>query len=171
MSDAPGNDVRNAGSADHRASIGEQLCAARKQRKLNVESVAKELHLDIEIVKALENDDREKLPAQIFVQGYLKSYARLVGLPVDDLIRDYSEQAGEPPPLTVIKTNTRLPAVRLQSIRLIRNVIIVLLAVILLWMAWPFAERYINSQRESDTEQVPGRLELPPPSESIGNSP
>ena len=171
MSDAPGNNVHDVEPADPRASIGEQLCAARKQRKLKIESVAKELHLDVDIVKALEDDDREKLPAQIFVQGYLKSYGRLVGLPVDELIRAYSEQVGGPPPLTVIKTNTRLPAVRMQSIRLIRNVIIVSLAAILFWLAWPFAEQYINSQRESDIEQVPGRLELPPPSESTGNSP
>ena len=154
---------------DSSATIGAQLAAARKMRKLTVEKVAQELHLDLAVVRALENDERDKLPSPIFVQGYLKSYGRLVVLPVEELIRDYSEQAGEPPPLTVFRTNTRLPAVKLHSIRLIRNVIILLLAAILLWLAWPFMERIIDSQRESATEQAPGRLELPPASESAGN--
>jgi cytoskeleton protein RodZ len=135
-------------------------------RNLTIEKVAQELHLDVAVVRALENDERDKLPSPIFVQGYLKSYGRLVGLPVEELIRNYSEQVGGPPPLTVIRTNTRLPAVRLRSIRLIRNVIILLLAAILLSLAWPFLERYIDTQRTSPTEQLPGRLELPPASEN-----
>ena len=171
MSGVPGSDAEGGAAIgiDSRASIGTQLSAARKMRKLSIEKVAHELHLDTEIVRALENDEREKLPSLIFVQGYLKSYGRLVGLPVEDLIREYTRQAGEPPPLTVFRTNTKLPAVRLRSFRLIRNVIILLLAAILLWLAWPFVERIIDSQRESATGQLPGRLELPPASETVGN--
>jgi len=44
-----------------------------------------------------------------------------------------------------------------------------LLAVILLWLAWPFIERYIESRRDSAGEQVPGHLELPPVSEITGD--
>ena len=171
MSGATGSDAE-AGAAigiDSHASIGTQLSAARKMRKLTIEKVAHELHLDVAIVRALESDEREKLPSPIFVQGYLKSYGRLVGLPVEDLIREYTRQAGEPPPLTVFRTNTRLPAVKLRTFRLIRNVIILLLASIMLWLAWPFMERIIDSQRESAAEQLPGRLELPPASENVGN--
>ncbi|MCK5308691.1 MAG: helix-turn-helix domain-containing protein [Zetaproteobacteria bacterium] len=169
MSDAPGNDVRGGEQAGSRVSIGAQLCAARKKRKFTVEKVAKELHLDIDVIKALENDEREKLPAPIFVQGYLKSYGRLVGLPVEGLLKDYSEQMGEPPPLSVIRTAGKLPAVRLRSIRLIRYVFVLLMAGILLWLAWPFLERYMELRHESAGEQVPGRLELPPASGIIGN--
>ncbi len=168
MSDAPETDVRGKEQAGSRVSIGTQLSAARKKRKLKIEKVAQELHLDIDVIKALENDEREKLPAPIFVQGYLKSYARLVGLPVEGLIKDYSEQVGEPPPLSVIRTAGKLPAVRLRSIRLIRYVIVLLMAGILLWLAWPFVERYMEMRRESTGEQVPGRLELPPASGIFG---
>jgi cytoskeleton protein RodZ len=167
MSDATGIDVKGGEHADSRASIGAQLRAARKKRKLEIEEVAQELHLDIGVVRALENDERDKLPAPIFVQGYLKSYGRLVGLPVDKLIKDYSEQMGEPPPLHVIKSAERLPAVSQRSIRLIRYVIVLLLLAILVWLAYPFIERYIDAQREPAGEQVPGHLELPPASELV----
>jgi len=169
MSDATGIDTRGGEHADSRASIGAQLRAARKKRKLGIEEVAQELHLDIDVIRALENDERGKLPAPIFVQGYLKSYGRLVGLPVDKLIKDYSEQMGEPPPLHVIKSAERLPAVSQRSIRLIRYVIVLLLLAILVWLVYPFIERYIDSQRETAGEQVPGHLELPPASKITGD--
>jgi len=168
MSDAPGNEVREKGKTGSRASIGAQLCAARKKRKLKIGEVAQALHLDIDVIKALENDEREKLPAPIFVQGYLKSYGRLVGLPVEELIRDYSEQMGEPPPLSVIRTAGKLPTVRLRSIRLIRYGIVLLLAGIIFWLAWPLLERYLELRHESAGEQVPGHLELPPASGTTG---
>jgi cytoskeleton protein RodZ len=161
MSDATGNDASGDVHVDPQASIGAQLCEARKQRRFKIEKVAQELHLDTDIIRALENDEHGKLPAPIFVQGYLRSYGRLVGLPVDRLIKDYNEQRGEPPPLSVIRSTDRLPAVSQRSIRLIRYVIVLLLAAILAWLAYPFIERYIDSQRESAGEQVPGHLELP----------
>ena len=165
MSDATASDSRGGEHADSRASIGAQLRAARKKRKLGIEEVAQELHLDIDVITALENDERDKLPAPIFVQGYLKSYGRLVGLPVDNLIKDYSEQMGEPPPLSISRPTERLPAVSQQSIRLIRYVIVLLLLVILVWLVYPFIERDIDAQRDPAGEQVPGHLELPPASE------
>ena len=169
MSDATGNDASGDVHVDPHASIGAQLCEARKQRRFKIEKVAQELHLDADIIRALENDDHGKLPAPIFVQGYLKSYGRLVGLPVDKLIKDYSEQVGEPPPLSFYRPTERLPAISQQSIRLIRYVIVLLLLAILVWLVYPFIERYIDSQRESAGEQVPGYLELPSISELIGN--
>jgi cytoskeleton protein RodZ len=165
MSDATASDARGGEHADSRASIGAQLRAARKKRKLGIEEVAQELHLDIDVITALENDERDKLPAPIFVQGYLKSYGRLVGLPVDKLIKDYSEQMGEPPPLSFYRPTERLPVVSQRSMRLIRYVIVLLLVAILVWLVYPFIERYIDAQREPSGEQVPGYLELPPASE------
>jgi hypothetical protein len=53
--------------------------------------------------------------------------------------------------------------------RLIRYVIVLLLVAILVWLVYPFIERYIDSQRESAGEQVPGRLELPPASKITGD--
>ena len=171
MSDVTSNEPR-AGETDYNClSIGEQLRTAREKNKLDIEEVAQELHLDVDVVQALESGERENLPAQIFVQGYLKSYARLVGLPADELLKDFIEQAGEPPPLTVYAPTSRLPSVRLRSLKLVRNIVIVLLVALVLWMIWPLAERIIESQRETSTEQAPGRLELPPVSGNSGNDP
>ena len=143
-------------------SIGERLSAARKEHMLTAESVAEELKLDVSIIEAMERDDKSALPAAIFVQGYLRLYARLVGLPEDQLVRDYADSSGEPPPLTVVAIKQKRSSVRLPSAKLVRNIIILLLAVIMLWLTYPFVERFIASRGQPDGESEPGHLDLPP---------
>jgi cytoskeleton protein RodZ len=151
----------NTTAGNDRLSIGARLAAARKKCELDIRVVANELNLDAKIVSALENDDTAALPAAIFVKGYLRNYARLVGLPEDEVVRDYAAQTGEPPPLTVVTLGGKTPFFQLPSARLLRNIILVLLAVILIWLAYPFVERLVESRGQATQEPVPGRLELP----------
>jgi cytoskeletal protein RodZ len=145
------------------SSPGAMLRTARIQHNLNVEQVAKELHLDARIVTAMENDDHSALPEPIFVQGYLRSYARLVGLSADEIVSRYSAQGRpNPPPLSVIGPRRKAPMFPLPSARLTRNVILALLAGILVWLAYPFAERLVLSRGGETEVQQPGRLDLPP---------
>ena len=144
-------------------SPGAMLRTARIQRNLKVEQVAKELHLDTRIVTAMENDDQATLPEPIFVQGYLRSYARLVGLSADDIMSSYSAQGRpSPPPLSVIGPRRKAPMFPLPSARLTRNVILALLAGILVWLAYPLAERLVLSHGGETGVEQPGRLDLPP---------
>jgi cytoskeleton protein RodZ len=144
------------------SAIGARLRDARMMRKLQTGEVAEKLHLDVGIIDAIEQGDMTKLPAPIFVQGYVRSYARLVGLPEDELIREFTAQHAELPPLTVHSAESKSPRLRLPSGRLVRNVILVMLAIILLWLAWPFLERLVTWEGGETADQVPGRLELPP---------
>jgi cytoskeletal protein RodZ len=155
-------DIRQA-SVGGDDAIGAVLRAARNQHKLPIEQVAKELRLDARIIAAIENDDQTALPEPIFVQGYLRSYARLVGLPADDLVRRYCAQGPNPPPLSSIGPRRKAPLLPLPSARVIRNLILVLLAGILVWLAYPLVERLVLTRGgETDVVQQPGRLDLPP---------
>lgn len=62
---------------------GARLKAAREAKNLNLEKVAAQLHLSNEMLVVLEADDYDNLPARVFVVGYLRNYARLVGLPAE----------------------------------------------------------------------------------------
>ncbi len=161
MNAGPETETGSGQGVDTTASIGAQLAAARKARKLDVDRVARELNLNVAVITALENDDGAALPAPIFVKGYLRSYARLVGLPEEELVRSYAQQAHEPPPLTVTGVKPTVRFFRLPSARLLRNIVLLLLLVILLWLAWPFAERLLESREGQQDEQAPGHLELP----------
>jgi len=69
-----------AAQQDGLAAVGVKLAHAREQQQLKIESVATDLHLRPEVVRALESGDQARLPSQPFVRGYVKSYARLLGL-------------------------------------------------------------------------------------------
>lgn len=162
MSDDPVINAPSAAGPDSSQSIGARLVAARKARKLDIEKVATELKLDVSTIRALENDDRAALPASIFVKGYLRNYARLVGLAEEDLLRTYTEQAGELPPLTVTRISKPAPMLRLPSSRMLRNIVMVLLLGIMAWLAWPMVDRLVQSRVEPSEDSQQGQLDLPP---------
>ena len=62
--------------------------------------IAKELHLDEVKVQALEDNRFEELGAPVFAKGYLRKYAGLVNVPIDDVLADYyrlNRAVGAPP--------------------------------------------------------------------------
>jgi cytoskeleton protein RodZ len=163
MNASPETETGQSQTAGDSLSIGARLRAAREARKLELDKVAAELKLDVSVVRALENDDRQHLPAAIFVQGYLRSYARLVGLPEQELVRDYTAGQGTLPPLTVRRIRPRRARLRLPSGALLRNLVLVLLLAIMLWLAWPFAAQLLEMRQGGGDGAEPGHLELPPP--------
>lgn len=77
------------------SSPGEVLREARRSRDLSMEYIARQLRLAVNQIDALENDDYKTLPASIFVQGYIRSYASLLGLDSQPLVRRYVDSVGE----------------------------------------------------------------------------
>lgn len=71
---------------------GERLKAARLSLGLEPAKVAAQLHLSTDMVHAIERDDYSAMPARVFVRGYIKNYARVVGLPADSLLKQLEEQ-------------------------------------------------------------------------------
>ena len=70
--------------------VGQELAFAREEKGMSQEQIADILNLTLANVIALENDDYESLPSWTYVSGYLRAYARLLGLDSDSL-RDKAE--------------------------------------------------------------------------------
>ena len=70
--------------------VGQELAFAREAKGMSQEQIADILNLTLANVIALENDDYESLPGWTYVSGYLRAYARLLGLDSDGL-RDKAE--------------------------------------------------------------------------------
>jgi cytoskeleton protein RodZ len=71
---------------------GERLRAARLSMGYDLAKLASELHLTTPVVQALEADDYSDIGARVFVRGYLRNYARIVGVPVDSILRQFDEK-------------------------------------------------------------------------------
>lgn len=81
-------------AADESISIltaGDILREERQRLGLNEKEVADQLHITMHYVKALESNSYEKLPGAVFAKGYLKSYALLLGLDVENLLSRYDD--------------------------------------------------------------------------------
>ena len=70
---------------------GSQLRKARERQGLDQAKMAAQLHLSQSLIEALEWDDYEKLPAAVFVQGYLRNYARLLGVNEEAVIEAFQQ--------------------------------------------------------------------------------
>ena len=70
--------------------VGQELALAREAKGMSQEQIADILNLTLANVIAIENDDYESLPGWTYVSGYLRAYARLLGLDSDGL-RDKAE--------------------------------------------------------------------------------
>jgi cytoskeleton protein RodZ len=70
-------------------TAGHRLHVVREGMGLTCADVARELRLQEKLIEALEAGDRSKLPPDTFISGYLRSYARLLGLPAEELIAEY----------------------------------------------------------------------------------
>ena len=84
-------------SKDLPTSPGDYLRQARLAASLNIEDVAKYLHLRHNIIEAIENDDYHTLPASVFIKGYLRAYAKLLTLSGDIVISAFEQLAWERP--------------------------------------------------------------------------
>jgi cytoskeleton protein RodZ len=71
------------------ATPGEILSAAREQQGLTQQQVADRLHLRLRSVKAIEADDVEEGVSSTFTKGYVRLYARLLGLHAEPLLRAF----------------------------------------------------------------------------------
>ncbi|MGH8180483.1 MAG: helix-turn-helix domain-containing protein [Steroidobacteraceae bacterium] len=78
--------------------IGARLRSARERSRLTILQAAEKLHLDPDILEALEADDFAALGAPVYVKGHLRHYAELVGESAEALFDLYSQGTRVPPP-------------------------------------------------------------------------
>jgi cytoskeleton protein RodZ len=71
------------------ASLGTQLKRAREQRGVGLDEIAQTTKIGTRFLRALETDQYDQLPGGIFNKGFIRAYARAVGMDEDQAIADY----------------------------------------------------------------------------------
>jgi cytoskeleton protein RodZ len=69
------------------------LATARKEQKLELATVAESTGMSRGVLTALESDDWEYLDAPVYVRGYLRKYAHLLGLDEETILAAYALSA------------------------------------------------------------------------------
>jgi cytoskeleton protein RodZ len=83
-SDNSGNQP-GPGGASPPSSLGARLRQAREARRIPIESIAQRIRVPVAVLRAIEEDRLEGL-APIYVRGYLRAYAHIVGLGEDSVL-------------------------------------------------------------------------------------
>ncbi len=72
--------------------LGEYLKRERELRHITLEEVADGTKIAIYMLRAIEEDRWHDLPAEVFIKGFLRSYAEFIGLEPDEIILRYKEE-------------------------------------------------------------------------------
>jgi cytoskeleton protein RodZ len=71
---------------------GIQLSNIREQKGYTVEYVASKLHLRARIIELIEHGEFDLLPEPVFIKGYLRAYAKLLGVSPEPFLQVFNEQ-------------------------------------------------------------------------------
>jgi cytoskeletal protein RodZ len=105
---------------------GNVLKAEREKQKRSLEEIARKLKINIEYLKAIEEDNYQILPAEVFTKAYISLYAEALGLESDYVLNLYRE-------LYETKTIKKTPPARDKPVISIRVAgVIVILALFIL---------------------------------------
>ncbi|HHT0591866.1 TPA: helix-turn-helix domain-containing protein [Legionella anisa] len=77
---------------EHDKNPGEQLASIREQKGYTIEYVANKLHLRARIIELIENNEFHLLPEPVFVKGYLRAYAKLLGTSPEPYLAIFNAQ-------------------------------------------------------------------------------
>jgi cytoskeleton protein RodZ len=115
-------------------TVGAELRAARLRRGDEIAQVSRALKIRKDHLEALENDRLEDLPGKTYAVGFVRSYARHLGLDAAQYVERFKreiagradDQAREPAPIH--QDDRRLP----YGWRLVAGIV----AVLLIWGGW-----------------------------------
>jgi len=143
--------------------IGERLRKAREKKGISLEDVSLHTKIVTRYLKALEEEDFAVFPAEIYLRGCLRNYARYLELEAEELIRIYDEQYKIKEEVTpAVKKETPI-----KKLYIIPAVAVVLGLVVLLGLSFSF---YFRS-RITPREAVSPPTTLPTPVEEIRLTP
>ena len=99
-------------------SFGDRLKKEREQRSISLDDIASSTKIGTRMLRALEEEKFEQLPGGIFNKGFVRAYARHLGLDENDTIAQYQAALSEsqikeaPPSDPAIASKSEAPAER-----------------------------------------------------------
>ena len=119
-----------------RPGVGQQLHAGRLRSGMSVDDVARALKLSTRQVESLEEDDWANLPGKTMIRGFVRNYARLLGLDGQALMSDLEglSMPKSPELRGAVGTPVSMPkegkSDRRDTLRVLAGILVLILAVL-----------------------------------------
>ena len=88
-------------------SFGEELKRERELREISLREVSEATKISMKFLQAIEENQFDLLPGGVFNVGFIRSYAKYIGVDDDEMVNNYlfhmqqlQSEAGEDPSLT-----------------------------------------------------------------------
>jgi cytoskeleton protein RodZ len=88
------------------STLGERLRVAREQQGISLSQAAAETRILQRYLVALEEGDYANLPGDVYARGFVRSYAKLLDLPIEELIEIYRRERGQTAPIIIVPATT-----------------------------------------------------------------
>ena len=151
---------------DTRKTVGRLLREARLKAGREVKEIAALLKLDVRHIVMIENDDFANLPAPTaFVKGYIRGYAKQMGIEADELVEMYKSAVGDEPPAIV--PNAKL-APQINNYDKPVKAFTYLIAFVLALFAIAWMQSSLFGKRDGEGGPPTGLSEAPPADSGVG---
>jgi cytoskeleton protein RodZ len=149
-------------------SFGERLRKEREQRKITLDDISSSTKISTRMLRALEDEHFDELPGGVFNKGFVRAYARHIGLDEEQAITDYLEATNQTPsgaaPVTVPEISVvAAQAAQQERLRSLNNsgaaripweILAALLLLVVIAIAyWSYRKRAANLARPEPTSQ------------------
>ncbi|MFM5617390.1 cytoskeleton protein RodZ [Aeromonas veronii] len=157
---------------------GQLLRNAREQLGWTREQVASRIHLRLTLIAAIESDTYDKHTSHTFIRGYLRTYAKLVGIPDETILAAYDKLGLTPPDNIDMQSFSRRSRQQANDSRLKVVTWLVILVLIALSVAWWWqstsrrsaGDEALAATEMSATSSTPAEPAITPP-DAINTAP
>jgi cytoskeleton protein RodZ len=87
---------------DKMSSYGLYLQSLRVEKGISIEQVAAETRIRAEILRAIEAEDHDNLPDDVFVKGFLQSFAKVIEADPNEVLRRFEMRRKAQAPIQVL---------------------------------------------------------------------
>ena len=123
-------------------TVGQILKEERERKFYTLDEIEKITKIRKELLIALETDEYSKLPPPTFVQGFIKNYAKFLGLESEKLLaifrREFSDRKNPPKVLDSFANPINKKRFKLTPARVISGLVLTLLAVFFVYLWFEF---------------------------------
>lgn len=154
-------------AAQSRANPGETLRLEREKKGWQVAEVAAQLNLSPQSLAQLEAGQFDRLPGHTFARGYVRAYAKLLGLDQLTLVEAFDRYTGTDATGSTVQSLGRIPEPLRLSRTVLRLVSVVLLLLLLVlgyfwWQERPerLADLGVFGLKHIEVESADGTTEL-----------
>lgn len=167
------------------ASFGEELRREREIRGISLKEIADATKISKRFLEAIERNDHKTLPAPVFTRGFVREYARYLGLSAEDMVNRYNfaaagdERIEKPhthpvtaaPPKDISpkpKPKRGIPHARVDGNLLLLALIAIALASVA-W--WAVRNKRLDFSGSTATETAPPPVSTPAPTATVATAP